>query len=389
MNSNENYVPYAAVAAGLSVAILVLFQVYLVREPARISADEVRNQKAAVDTGQTLFANNCVTCHGEKGEGSDIAPSLNNKEFLSKTDDDTIFSIVSSGVPNTRMPAWNQSHGGPMTDEDVRNLVAFIRSWQANAPDVTVTVRPGDANQGAAIFNGTCIVCHGPEGKGTDRAPALNDPAKLQQFNDSWYRQVIMDGRPAQGMPTWGTVLSPEQINDVLALFDLWRSRTVTQTALLTSTPALQSTPSATTVVATATAAPPSTSAGTVTATEQVARPSNAGGPGAALSLTGDLSAGAQVYTSNCQTCHGHEGKGGVTNPGSSDGTIPPLNPIDDTIANKDTKVFAYNVDLFVEHGSTPDGPNPQQSMPAWGDDKKLTPQQIADVIAYIISLNK
>jgi mono/diheme cytochrome c family protein len=27
--------------------------------------------------------------------------------------------------------------------------------------------------------------------------------------------------------------------------------------------------------------------------------------------------------------------------------------------------------------------------MPAWGDQKKLTDQQIADVIAYVISLNK
>ena len=26
--------------------------------------------------------------------------------------------------------------------------------------------------------------------------------------------------------------------------------------------------------------------------------------------------------------------------------------------------------------------------MPAWGDTKKLTPQQIADVIAYVMSLN-
>jgi mono/diheme cytochrome c family protein len=55
---------------------------------------------------------------------------------------------------------------------------------------------------------------------------------------------------------------------------------------------------------------------------------------------------------------------------------------------SKDLKVFAYNIDLFVEHGSTAEGPNPKEKMPAWGDTKKLTPQQIADVIAYLISLN-
>ena len=46
------------------------------------------------------------------------------------------------------------------------------------------------------------------------------------------------------------------------------------------------------------------------------------------------------------------------------------------------------NLDLFLEHGSTPEGPNPKETMPAWGDTKKLTPQQIADVIAYVMSLN-
>jgi mono/diheme cytochrome c family protein len=55
---------------------------------------------------------------------------------------------------------------------------------------------------------------------------------------------------------------------------------------------------------------------------------------------------------------------------------------------DKDSKIYAINLDLFIEHGSTPGGNSPQQTMPAWGDDKKLTPQQIADVIAYLIALN-
>ncbi len=125
-----------------------------------------------------------------------------------------------------------------------------------------------------------------------------------------------------------------------------------------------------------------------VTETVESARPSNPGGPGSALNLKGDSKNGAQVFV-NCVPCHGTLGKGGVANTGSTDGTVPSLNPIDATIANKDPKVFAYNIDLFVEHGSTPDGPNPALKMPAWGDTKGLTPQQIADVIAYVMSLNQ
>ncbi len=116
--------------------------------------------------------------------------------------------------------------------------------------------------------------------------------------------------------------------------------------------------------------------------------PSNPGGPGPALDRVGDPKAGADVYIANCILCHGPEGKGGVENPGATEKTMPSLNPLDEEMPDKDPKVYACNLDLFIEHGSTPEGTNPQQTMPAFGDEKKLTPQQIADVIAYIISLN-
>ena len=122
---------------------------------------------------------------------------------------------------------------------------------------------------------------------------------------------------------------------------------------------------------------------------EEVAEPSNPGGPGDAINLTGDATAGATVYTDQCAKCHGDQGKGGVQNPGSTDGTVPPLNPIDSTMVSTDYKTFATNIDKFIEHGSTPEGDNPAKVMTAFGDQKTLTPQQIADVIAYVISLNK
>jgi mono/diheme cytochrome c family protein len=104
--------------------------------------------------------------------------------------------------------------------------------------------------------------------------------------------------------------------------------------------------------------------------------------------VTGNPTTGQSLFVANCQKCHKPQGQGGVNNPGSNGGTVPALNPIDSTIGNSDPLVFAYNVDLFVEHGSTASGSSPQLSMPAWGDQKKLTDQQIADVIAYLIRLS-
>jgi mono/diheme cytochrome c family protein len=130
------------------------------------------------------------------------------------------------------------------------------------------------------------------------------------------------------------------------------------------------------------------TSAATSVPAADIARPSNPGGPGAAVDLTGNVEAGKKVFVANCEICHMANGAGGHLNPGSTDGTIPPLNPIDETLKSSDYKTYAYNLDLFIEHGSKPAGTQPLFQMPAWGDKGLLVPQQIADVIAYLISLN-
>ncbi|AMV71754.1 hypothetical protein JCM30471_01850 [Desulfuromonas carbonis] len=126
----------------------------------------------------------------------------------------------------------------------------------------------------------------------------------------------------------------------------------------------------------------------TSTVAEEVARPSTGGPPGEAVQLSGDAVSGAKLFVDNCLPCHGAEGKGGVANPGSADGTVPPLNPIDQTMVSPDAKVFATNIDLFLEHGSIPEGSKPAMTMPAWGAGNLLTQQQIADLIAYLIKLN-
>ena len=120
-----------------------------------------------------------------------------------------------------------------------------------------------------------------------------------------------------------------------------------------------------------------------------VARPSNPGGTGDAINLPGDSVLGKELFQKNCSSCHGEEGKGGILNPGSKDGTVPALNPIDPTLVDPDLKVFATNIDLFVQNGSIPEGTNPEKIMKAWGSKNLLSQKQIADLIAYVISLNK
>jgi mono/diheme cytochrome c family protein len=222
MFRRENYLPLVMAGAGLTFAILVTFQIYLWREPARLEQDTDRDLIAAVEAGQTIYGSHCASCHGEQGGGS-IGPALNSKQLLSTASDDLLFSLIRTGVPGTAMPAWSQSFGGPLTDEEIRQAVAFVRAWEPEAIDIASEDPEPDPARGAEIFGSICFACHGTEGEGTERAPALNDPVRLATFNNGWYEETISLGRPSRGMPTWGTVLSPAQINDLVALISLWR----------------------------------------------------------------------------------------------------------------------------------------------------------------------
>jgi mono/diheme cytochrome c family protein len=222
MRPHENHTPFVATGFGLTLAILAIFQIYLWREPGRIQAVEAADLSRAQAAGSELYADNCAACHGEGGEGN-VGPALNSRTLLKTTADDTLVSLIRTGVPGTVMPAWGQAYGGPLTDQQAAQLVAFIRAWEATAPEIVPVVTKPDPVRGATIFAETCFICHGENGQGTDRAPRLNDPATLRDFDNAWYRNTIAHGRPAKGMPTWGTVLAPQQIDDLVALIAAWR----------------------------------------------------------------------------------------------------------------------------------------------------------------------
>jgi mono/diheme cytochrome c family protein len=231
MRLRENYTPFVTTGLVLTVAILAVFQFYNLREPGRIQAVESADRLAAEEIGRALYQENCVACHGGNGEGK-IGPALNSRELLKITSDDTFFSLTRIGVPGTIMPAWGQATGGPFTDEQLRQIVAFIRSWEPTAPQIASEPNEPDPVRGATIFSTTCFICHGENGMGNERGPRLNDPQRLDDFDESWYRSTIAYGRPARGMPTWGTVLSPGQIDDLVALMTAWREGQVVKPAI-------------------------------------------------------------------------------------------------------------------------------------------------------------
>lgn len=115
---------------------------------------------------------------------------------------------------------------------------------------------------------------------------------------------------------------------------------------------------------------------------------SEKGPPGQSAYIIGSAERGVELFKRNCSSCHGSEGVTNVPNPGSDEGKVPNLNPIDRELYNSDAQTFAENIDRFVQHGSVPAGPNPAIRMLAFGDTNTLTQQEIANIEAYILRLN-
>lgn len=117
------------------VALIVGFAVYKAREPT-LRKDATAEQQTSYRTiGVALFANNCASCHG-KNAGGGSAPVLNAKEFLKSTTDSQIQNLIAVGVPGAGMPAWGIDFGGPMTDEQIRQIVTYLRSLAPHAPSI-------------------------------------------------------------------------------------------------------------------------------------------------------------------------------------------------------------------------------------------------------------
>ncbi len=162
----------------------------------------------AIERGRKLFNNACSGCHCPHGEGG-RGPKLSEGDLVRGAKDERLFSSIKNGVPGTDMPPF------PLPDEQIRELLGFIRSLSAPAADTNV---PGDAEAGRAVFVGSagCKSCHRIHGEGGFLGPDLtnigatrtvlqlrNALVKPEVRGDGEYRGVLVvlkSGRTIDGV---------------------------------------------------------------------------------------------------------------------------------------------------------------------------------------------
>jgi mono/diheme cytochrome c family protein len=224
------------IAAGLFLVLglMALTMAIAMREPPRMEMFKASNQARAVETGASLFENNCRPCHGPQGKGIEgVAPAINAAELYDGsrlaaigwpgTTEDYVRNVIAAGrpVPSAgtnypqRMPTWSQRYGGPLRDDQVDSLVAFVMNWEDRAlaqggptappavvegafgTEITVALPQGDAERGQQLADGAlgCSGCHvladvGPGWMAAGGQPGIGARAETRFAQDDYTGQA-------------------------------------------------------------------------------------------------------------------------------------------------------------------------------------------------------
>jgi cytochrome c oxidase cbb3-type subunit III len=180
-----------------------------------------------VDFG-TLYAQNCAACHGAEGRGG-ASIALANPVYLAIVDENAVHKVVANGVRGTSMPAFAQSAGGLLTDEQTNVITSGIFShWgrkgilDGTNPPSYAPKTTGNAARGELVFGTYCASCHGSEAQGGSKGSAISNDSFLALVSDQGLRTIVITGRPDLWAPDWrgnvpGKPMSDQEITDVVA----------------------------------------------------------------------------------------------------------------------------------------------------------------------------
>jgi len=232
---------------------------------------------------------------------------------------------------------------------------ALLVSTLLIAPGFTAAVSADDAIDARRIYDQTCSVCHGDDGRGALWGQTSlsvpprnfrNEQARRELSRERMIASVTY-GRPNTPMPGFGTQLSPAEI---AAVVDMIRAEFMTADAAAESAP------------------------------QDFHHPGNgvygpvgpaAEKPGVPDDYAGDAARGALLYAKNCVACHGADGHG--DGPRAYFIFPKPRNFHDPASRAYLDRRTLYSGIKFGVVG---------KEMPAWG--KVLSDAQIADVAEYV-----
>ncbi len=137
----------------------------VVRQDAKPAAQGF--PQAQVESGQSLFLQNCAFCHGRDAGGGETGPDLTRSKLVADDiNGNKIGPVVRNGRSEKGMPRF------ALSDPDISSLVAFIHTEKNQAESQVggrrgvslEDLQTGNAEAGKRYFYGAgqCSSCHSP-----------------------------------------------------------------------------------------------------------------------------------------------------------------------------------------------------------------------------------
>lgn len=191
--------------------------------------------------GEQLYVRHCAVCHGDRGSGAVWTQSSLNpppRNFTTALRDELtrerMVTSVTYGRPGTAMMSFRKR----LSPDEIETVVDYIRSAflgkavpSAKAEKVVQVDMSlpfpgglrGDARLGKRFFESNCFTCHGKQGDGKGPRSKFIDPKprdfltpqSRRRFNRPALFTAVRDGVRGTVMPSWGKVLSDQEIADV------------------------------------------------------------------------------------------------------------------------------------------------------------------------------
>lgn len=170
-------------------------------------------QAYAMQVGQSVFGDNCATCHGAGGGGGKGYPNLRDDVWLWGGSLDEIRHTLEVGVRSghpqakgeTVMPAFGRDQ--LLTDAQIADMTEYVVALSRRKANQAAVTRA------AQTYADQCAACHGPAGAGDPArgVPNLTDAEWLYGSDRASISEQIWNGRNGV-MPSWQARFSPETI---------------------------------------------------------------------------------------------------------------------------------------------------------------------------------
>lgn len=169
-------------------------------------------QAFTLAAGNSLFGDNCATCHGAGGQGFKGYPNLNDDAWIWGGSLEEIKETITIGrrsnhpeTSQTMMMAYGRDQ--LLSREEIGDVTDFVLSLSGQEHNAEAAAR------GSEVYAIQCAACHGETGGGDkiQGAPNLSDAIWLYGGERAEIYDTIWNGR-AGVMPAWDGRLSEAEI---------------------------------------------------------------------------------------------------------------------------------------------------------------------------------